>query len=225
MRLVFTSPRSDKITMTSRQILVSSLLTVLGVFALAGCNVIPPVQPDITRNYLLTAPISVESGTQTGTGTLRLGLRPVEVAPYLRKGSLVVRTGDNEVAFPNEARWAEPLGQEIASLLRRRLQASPTVARVLVPPFPFEPARDFDLSVQVVHCEGVRQGERSMARVVAVLEVFTAGGNPQIVLRKTIAAPETAWDGKDYARLAALLGEAVGVLGQEIVASLPEKKT
>ena len=210
--------------MLPRQISVSRLLAVLGLVALGGCNVVPPVQSDTTRNFLLSVPAVVEKEAPATTGTLLLGLKPVGVAPYLRKGSLVVRVGDNEVLFPNDARWAEPLEQEITVLLRKGLQAAPSVARVLVPPFPFEAARDFDVSVQVLQCEGVREGGKTVARLVASLEIFTPGDNPQLLARKTIAVPDAAWDGKDFARLAALLGEAVGVLGREIAAALPEKK-
>ena len=202
------------------------LLPLLALLVAAGCNVIPPVQPDTTRYYVLSGPALADAGgPATTAGTLRLGLRPVEIAPYLRKNAMVVRSGDNEVAFPNEARWAEPLEQEIGATLRQRLLAAPAVARVFTPPFPFDPSRDFDVSVQVLRCEGVREhGGRSVARFAATIEISTTGDKVQLVVRKTFVAPDAAWDGKDFGRLAALLGDAVGALSQDVVASLPEKK-
>jgi uncharacterized lipoprotein YmbA len=202
------------------------LLSVSGLLLLAGCNVIPPVQPDTTRFYVLSGAGVVAGSEQSPeTATLRIGLRPVEIASYLRRGSMVVRSGNNEVAFADQARWAESLEQEIGGLLRQRLQAAPTVARVFVPPFPVEPARDFDVSVRVLRCEGAREnGGRAVARFAAVIEISTAGDVPQIVSRKTYVAPEAAWDGADFGRLAALLVDAVTGLSQEVVSSLPEKK-
>jgi len=201
------------------------LASALGLFALAGCNILPPLQADATHYYVLAGPALTEPGTLPGAGALRLGLKAVEVEPYLRKGSLVVRTGDNEVTFLDQARWAEPVEQEIVAALRQRLLAAPGVGRVFVTPFPFEQARDFDVSVQVLHCEGLREGgRRASAQFAATIEVTTAGTNAQVVARKSFVAPDAAWDGKDPDRLAELLGQAVGALSQEVVAALPEKK-
>lgn len=211
--------------MKQRSFSVSRLLVFAsGLLLLDGCNVIPPVQPDTTRYYVLSGPTVAPTPSQPANGTLRLGLRPVEIAPYLRRGSLVVRASDNEVAFANDARWAEPLEQEIGNALRQRLLAAPGVMRVLVPPFPFEPVRDFDISVQVLRCEGAREGGGAVARFAAVIEISTGGVDAQVVTRKTFVAPDAAWDGKDFARLAALLSDAVAALSQDVVALLPEKK-
>ncbi|HEX2852928.1 MAG TPA: PqiC family protein [Opitutaceae bacterium] len=211
--------------MLSRRIFrAGSGLSLFALLALAGCNVIPPVQPDVTRYYVLSGPTIAPTPNQSTEGALQLGLRPVELAPYLRRGSLVVRAGDNEVAFANDQRWAEPLEKEIGNALRQRLVAAPTVMRVFVPPFPFEPARDFDVGVQVLHCEGAREGGRLVARFAAIIEISTAGADAKVVTRKTFVAPEAAWDGKDFARLASLLSDAVAALSQEVVSSLPEKK-
>ena len=212
--------------MNLRPFAVPSLLaSVLCLLATAGCNVLPPVQADATHYYVLTGPALTGSGTLPSAGALRLGLKTVEVAPYLRKGSLVVRAGDNEVAFRDDARWAEPIEQEIAAALGQRLLAAPAVGRVFIPPFPFEQARDFDVTVQVLHCEGVRVGGSSaVARFAATIEITTAGKDARVVVRKTFVAPDAVWDGREFGRLAALLGEAVGALSQEVVAALPEQK-
>jgi uncharacterized lipoprotein YmbA len=202
--------------------LLSSGLCLL---ALAGCSLLPPVQADATRFYVLGGPAPGGPGPQPIGGALRLGLKAVEVAPYLKKGSLVVRTGENEVAFPAEARWAEPLDQEIARTLRLRLLAAPAVGRVFVAPFPLDEKRDFDVSVQVLRCEGAREGGGgAVARFAALLEITTAGANGRVVARRNFVAPDAGWDGRDFARLASLLSDAVGALAQEVAATLPEKK-
>lgn len=204
---------------------LGSIFSLLGFLAAAGCNVVPPVQPDTTRYYVLSGLSLAESGAQSTAGTLRLGLRPVEVAPYLRRGSMVIRAGDNEISFAESVRWAEPLEREIGASLRQRLGASASVARVLTPPFPIEPSRDFDVSVQVLRCEGVRENAgRAVARFAAAVEISTTGENAQIVVRRTFIAPDAAWDGKDFARLAALLSDAVAALSRDVVAAIPEKK-
>lgn len=191
----------------------------------AGCNLIPPPTPDPTRYYVLTGPTLRAAGTQPVAGTLRLGLRNVELAPYLKKGSLVVRTGENEVRFPAEARWGDPLEMEILSLLRGQLLGAPTVGRVFVQPFPFDEPRDYDVSVRVIRCEGVESagGGKATVRFAATVEITTSGVAGEIVARRPFVAPEVAWDGKDYGRLAAELSNAVAALSREVVATLPAK--
>jgi len=189
---------------------------------LTGCNLIPAPTADSTRYYVLASPQLGAAGTQPSTGTLRLGLRNVELAAYLKKGSLVVRTGENEVSFPNDARWGEPLEQEILHTLRAQLLAAPTVGRVFMQPFPFDEKRDYDVSVRILRCEGVLAGGgKGATQFVATVEIMRSGTAGEVVARKRFVAPESPWDGKDFARLAAELSVAVGALSQEVVATLP----
>lgn len=190
-----------------------------------GCNVIPAPTADTTRYYVLSAPSAGAAGAQPINGGLRIGLRNVDLAPYLKKGSLVVRTGENELSFPPEARWAEPLEQEILHTLRAQLLASPTVGRVFVQPFPFEEPRDFDVSVRLLRAEGLLSaaGGAGVVRLVAMIEVTRIGALGEVVARRRFVAPETAWDGKDFSQLAARLSAAVAALSEDVVGVLPAK--
>ena len=209
--------------LTARGAIGIGLVAVM-LFA-AGCNLIPSPTPDSTRYYVLAGPALGTVGVPPVTGVLRLGLRNVEVAPYLKKGSLVVRTGENEVRFPDEARWGDPLEREILSSLRGQLLAAPAVGRVFVQPFPFDEPRDYDVSVRVIRCEGVDPagGGKASVSFAAMLEITTSGAAGEVVARKRFVAPEAAWDGKDFGRLAAELSNAVAALSQEVVAALPAK--
>lgn len=215
-------------TVGAKRMQVAALASVALGLLLSGCNIIPAPTADSTRYYVLTGPMgstSGEAGAQPITGALRLGLKNVELAPYLKKGSLVVRTGDNEVSFPNDARWAEPLEQEILHTLRAQLLATPTVGRVFTQPFSFDEKRDYDLSVRILRCEGVLAGGgKGSVQFAATVEITRSGPAGEIVARKRFVAPESSWDGKDFAKLASELSVAVGALGQEVVATLPAAK-
>lgn len=192
---------------------------------LAGCNVIPPPSADPTRYYVLSSATGTGSATAPATNALTLGLRNVDVAPYLRKGTLVVRTGENEVTFPNDARWGVPLEQDIARTLRESLNAAPAVGRVLVQPFPFEGKRDYDVHVQVLRCEGLAAKRGSAtASFSAMIEISSTGEGATVVARKLFVAPAATWDGSDFAQLAARLSEAVSALSAEVISLLPPKK-
>ena len=201
------------------------LSSAIGLLLVAGCNVIPPPQVDSTRYFALASPALDDSTARPTLGTLRLGLKAVDVAPYLKKGVIVVRRGENELVYNEYARWAEPLEASIARALRARLLGDAKTGRVFAYPFPFDQERDFDIAIGIVRCEGVQPGGGgAAARFVATLEITSAGPTSEVVVRKTFAMPDAAWDGKDYAALARALSDAVAAFGQEVAAALPEKK-
>ena len=207
------------------------------VLALAGCDVIPPPQADATRYYVLSEPAvssDITSGpaaadaaalagrTSVATRGLRLGLRNVELAGYLRTRSMVVRSGTNELVLEDLQRWAEPLDEGIGRVVRARLMADPAVGRVLPQPYPFDLERDYDVAISVIRCEGGTEGStRAVARFAAVIEITTAGSNPLVVAHRVYVAPEAPWDGRDFGELARLLGDDARALGQEIISMLP----
>lgn len=198
--------------------LVQSLLFA-GLVLAGGCQIIPDPVADPTRFFVLTGP-GLPSTTTSPQGTLRLGLKSVELPPYLRSRSLIVRNGRNEIAYEDFARWAEPLDSGIARVLRARLAVTPVVERVYAHPFPFNRDRDFDVSVNVIRCEGARDQNGSAVRFAAVVEI-TAAGTGTVVSRQTFVAPDIAWDGRDYPALVESISAAVGRLAEAVVEQLP----
>jgi uncharacterized lipoprotein YmbA len=213
-----------KLPTTPRPRPLARLALVCAVGLVAGCNVVPPAQDDPTRYYVLSdsAPAAPQAGPSQGGA--RIGLRAVQLEGYLRRREMVVRTGSNEVEFRDYRRWAEPLDAAIARILQARLQSSPAVAQAWVEPFPVDQDRDFDVSVAVSRCEGsASRSDRYVASLSATIEVSTAGPNAHVVARRVFAAPDAAWNGSDYERLAALLSADVAQLAQEVLAAVPAK--
>ena len=202
--------------------LLSSAFCLLLV---AGCDIIPAPQADQTRYFALASPALDNAEARPTRGPLRLGLKPVDVAPYLKKGVIVVRRGENELVYNEYARWAEPLEASIARAVRARLLADAKTGRVYAYPFPFDQERDFDLAIGIVRCEGVQPGGGGAAvRFVATLEITAGDAGAEVVARKTYTMPDAVWDGRDYAALARALSDAVAAFSQEVAAALPEKK-
>jgi hypothetical protein len=197
-------------------------LGLLGLgLCFAGCGgLIPPPQADPTHYYVLTGPAPAASDALP-TGHLRVGLRSVELAAYLRSPDLIVRQGTNELVLQDYARWGEPLEAGVGRLLREQLRAAPGVARVYPQPFPLDADRDYDVAVTILACEGGVEAGRRVAQFAATIEITTAGLDAHVVARRTFVAPAAAWDGRDFARLAALLSADVDALGREVVAALP----
>jgi uncharacterized lipoprotein YmbA len=198
----------------------ASILLPLSLALLAACNVVPPPQSDATRYYLLSSP-SLPASAPSSSG-LRLGLRSVDVAEYLRNRSIIVRQGANELVPDDYNRWAESLEAGISRVLRTSLVAAPNVGRVLAQPFPLDSDRDYDIAVTVLHCEGVRSGEsRGASHFSALVEIISGGPNPTVLARLNFTAPDLPWNGRDYDELAARLSESVSGLARAIVAALP----
>jgi uncharacterized lipoprotein YmbA len=194
-------------------------LCVVGV--VAGCNVVPPAQDDPTRYYVLSDSAAAAPQAQGG---VRIGLRTVRLEGYLKRHEMVVRTGANEVEFRDFRRWAEPLDAAVARIVRSELLASPEVSQVWLEPFPLEQDRDFDVSIEVTRCEGaVGSSGKYMASLSALIEVSTSGANAHVVARRIFTAPEGAWDGRDFDRLAALLSGDAAALGRDVLAAIPAR--
>ena len=65
--------------------------------------------------------------------------------------------------------------------------------------------------------------EEQMHLLEATIEVSAPGATPRIVSRKVFVAPDQAWDGSDFGRLASLLTADVGSLAREVLAGIPPK--
>lgn len=208
-------------------LLPSSVLWLLAsVLGLAGCTFIPEPKPDPTRYYVLTGPMAVANdAAEPSSPGLRLGLGAVELAPYLKGRSMVVRHGAHELTYNDFARWAEPLDAAISSLMRAQLLASPKVARVTTYPFSFDGERDYYVNIHVTHCEGAQpqpETDAFVARFAATVEIVAAGPEARRVAHRVFTAPAASWDGRDYGALAAALSDAVSALAQEVAAVLPD---
>jgi len=207
----------------SRSSTASAIVGLGLILLLAGCNIIPPPLSDPTRYYVLDAPATAGSGDTVPAGSLRLGLKAIEVPAYLRGREMVLRDGANEVYLEDYARWAETLQAGLTRVLKRELQANPAVGRLDAAPFPFDATHDYDVAVTIVRCEGAAEGGRHVASFAAIIEITTGGTDPRLIVRKEFVAPEVPWNGKDYSELAAGLSQGVAALSREIVAALPPK--
>jgi len=178
---------------------------------LAACNFLPEAPPENAHYFVLEAQ---PAGDRPAADSLRIGLRPVEVATYLRGKAMAVRVGDHEVRYAHDAFWAEPLDAGVARVLRESLAARATV---LAYPFPAQLPRDYDLTVRILGAEGAPGG----VRFVAVIELLRVGDKPALVARREFTAPPAAWH-NDYAQLARGLSQAVAALADEVLASVPK---
>lgn len=209
------------ITRESGRPFVATALLAAGLGLLAGCTIpLPSAQADLTRYFLLT----VEPGPTGAEAAAPLkrwvvGVRAVNIAPYLQTKSFAVRSHGNEIMFLDSVRWGEPLDLGIARVLAGDLQSLQNVGRVSTQPFRADEQRDFEVLVHVTACEGRADGE---VRFSAGWRVLGLTGTVGTVAEGDFSAAGLRWDGHDYGQLAAKLSEAVGALSRDIGAALPK---
>jgi uncharacterized lipoprotein YmbA len=151
---------------------------------------------------------------------LQVRVRDVEVAAYLQSKSLVVRLGRSEVAFAEFHRWAEPLDLGIARVLAEDLNELGG-GRLAVRRNGGE-APDLEISLRVLACEGVKEGEdRASSSFAAAWEARWAKGPDAGSVRRHHYRPAPgAWDGSDYALLAERLSDALAGLAREMAGAM-----
>lgn len=209
-----------KNSLSHKWILIATAIIALAV---SGCSVVPEASADLTRYYVLTNTQDDGQSTAVVDEGLKLGLKSVEVSRYLDKGSLVVLHGTNELVYNDYARWAEPISEGVGRIMRARLLDEPKVSRVFVDSFPFDQSRDYDISINVTHCEGAINGGAGEVRFAAVVEITTTGDDAQVISRTEFTAPLQSWGGRDYSELTQLLSESVALLCDNLAASLTER--
>ncbi len=193
----------------------------LAVLGLSGCNLIPPAQEDMTRFYVLSSDVPVAETSPTGVS---VAIRPVTVAGYLTHRDLVVRNGENEIAFKDLARWAEPIDTGVARIVRSHLLAAPGVSHVYLPPTPLDAPRDYEVTIDVIRCEGARTAAGTyVARFSGIIEIHKAGATDETGVRRVFQAEDRPWDGHDYSQLVSLLSQDVEGLGGAVADALPKK--
>ncbi|MCC5022292.1 MAG: membrane integrity-associated transporter subunit PqiC [Candidatus Synoicihabitans palmerolidicus] len=200
--------------MTSRAHLL--LLASAALLLTSSCSIIPEASSDPTRFFVLedlAASTALDAPANDG---VTLGLLPIEVTAYLVDSrAIAVTTSANEVTFRNFDRWAEPLDEGIARVLRTALSRQVSVKQVLVPPFPLTPARDYDLSIRLSECTGLQSGSIRYSLAFALTR-------PDGTLFKqgSFLRDDTPWSGESD-DLARLLSQATASAAQSIAAELP----
>lgn len=192
-------------------LLPSFLLVLFGLFAGAGCNVIPTSAPDATRYYVLTTtPAKPATATAPAAPHWRVSLRPAEVPSFLRGKAMQVRQAGNEIHYAEDARWAESLDAGLSRVLREGLENRGEIAHVVASP---GEDHDFEIAVRLLRCEGDR--EAKVARFSAVVEIYPPGAGTERRARDVFTTEIPGWDGS-YGQLALKLSEAADGLADRI---------
>lgn len=164
---------------------------------LAACN-LPQPQADTVRHFTLSGSYAPQA-----TGAV---IPMVRLAGHLKSRAMAVRVAENEVAYLEDVRWAEPLDEAITRIVRTRVGPAGT---------------DRKVTILVTHCElDRRQGNQ--ATLSASIEIAGGGADAPVQNTNFTASPRV-WDGKDYGTLVAHLQAGAVELGDAVAAALATK--
>jgi uncharacterized protein len=167
-----------------------------------------------------------------GLAPLSIGVRRLQLAPYLAAPAIVVRRGTHEIMTSDYHRWGEDLAEGINHAVARYLGDGAQFRTVDVAPWPVRSRYDYLVQLHIMRFEGqvsadaatVRSTDDAVApagavHVVATWEIIRQ--QDEVVLRRgTTEFREGGWQVGDYAALVAMMDQGLVVVARDITAAL-----
>lgn len=192
----------------------SDSVAVVLVIALGAtaCSLKPREDP--SRFYVL-APAAHAAPVETGLAGWTIGIGPVTLPAYLDRTEIVVRRGENEVAVPEQDRWAEPLTTGLQRVITEELTLLLAPQRALQHPWSSTAGVDFAVRIDVIRFDRDSAGT---AVLDARWRIEDGSGNRLVDSRRTHLAEPA--DGLETGFAVAAQSRALGALSQEIAGEI-----
>ena len=194
--------------------LMVALLTLPGCFSLS--RKAPPVERYVLGG-IRAAPMSALSSDSL---ELSIGVRRLDLAPYLATLAIVVRRENNEIVTTGFHRWAESPSAGLNRALSGYLALADGIRSVDVAPWPVRTTQDFLVQLHVERLEGVASAARlGEAQLLARWEIIRPSDG--VLLARGLTDYRAAgWVVGDYSDLVARLDQGLVALTQELVTCL-----
>lgn len=187
-----------------------------------GCFKLARPTPPLEEYVLGDAARTMAAAAKRDTGGLTIGLRRLDLAPYLASTAIVVRRG-SRIVTSDFRRWAEEPGAGILRAVAVSLGAAPTILAVDLAPWPAQASHDYLVQLHIAHLEGVAPEDVTATdgevHVMATWEIVRSQDGV-IVARGTSDRAEKGWRVGDYAGLVARIDTALTGLGGALAACL-----
>jgi uncharacterized lipoprotein YmbA len=199
---------------------LKSLLTVGALIATTGCFQLARPTPPLEEYVLGGGTGSVRAATGRSAGGVTIGIRRIDLAPYLATTSIVVRHG-SRIATSGFRRWGEEPGAGISRALAGYLGAAPSILAIDVAPWPVQAKHDYLIQLHISHMEGVT-AEDSTAKegevhLIASWEILRAEDGA-LLARGESDHREVGWRVGEYRSLVAGVEKGLGSLATDLVA-------
>lgn len=185
---------------------IARTLRVFGSCALltvAGCFTLARPTPPLEEYALGETPKAASTATARDPGGVTVGLRRLDLAPYLATTAIVVRRG-SRIVTSGFRRWAEEPGAGIMRAVAASIGSSPAILAVDIAPWPVQAQHDYLIQLHVSHLEGVADVDSTKAeggiRVSASWEIVRSRDGA-LVARGETDRTEPGWKVGDYRSL------------------------
>ena len=209
-------PNTRRMASTLRLFCICALLTEAGCFSLARPT--PPLE-----EYVLGAgPRPAAVAPARDAGGVTIGLRRLDLAPYLSTTAIVVRRG-SRIVTSGFRRWGEEPSAGIMRAVAVSLGAAPTILAVDVAPWPVQAPHDYLVQLHVSHLEGVAAEDSTATEgevhVMASWEIIRSQDGT-LVARGETDRRETGWRLGDYRGLVTRIDKGLTGLAGDLAACL-----
>lgn len=188
------------------------LLALTFILLLAGCGRSVPV------SYYQLASVTGEAATgeTTVASDLIIGIGPVRLQEHLDRPQLITRTGANRLQLADRHRWAEPLAENIAWVLRENLSTLLRTEHLLLYPWERSTRVNAQITLEILHCEGMDNGT---AQLTALWSILDRDGKVLLPPRRSSYQVPPATPNEEG--LASALSEAMSRLSRDIATEIP----
>jgi hypothetical protein len=200
-------------------------LRLLGICALlteAGCFSLARPTPPLEEYVLGAGPRPVAALPARDSGGLTIGLRRLDLAPYLSTTAIVVRRG-SKIVTSGFRRWGEEPSAGIMRAVAVSLGAAPTILAVDVAPWPVQAQHDYLVQLHVSHLEGVAAEDLTATEgeihVMASWEIIRSQDGT-LVARGETDRRETGWKVGDYLGLVTRVDKGLTGLASDLATCL-----
>ena len=185
--------------------------------AATGCSLgrsSPPLQ-----QFVLGGGARVESSAPTNPEGLVIGVRRLDIAPYLATPAIAVRRG-SRILHSEFHRWGEDLDEGINRAVARYLAAAGPIRAVDIAPWPTRSRYDYLVQLHVARFEGVLpDGAAAGAGEVHLLATWEIIRHEDgtVLVRGVTDFRAPGWKPGDYAGLVTLLDQGLNELAGDLV--------
>ena len=190
------------------------------VVLLSGCFKLGRESPVLQQYVLGGAQSTAARESMDAPATLAVGVRRLDLAPYLASPAIITRFGEHEIVVSEFHRWAEAPGEGISRAVARYLADQPAIRAVDVAPWPARAPHDYLIQLHVSRFEGTAatSATAGSAELAATWEILHPQGS--VLARGETEYSAGGWPVGDYARLVTLLDAGLSGLARELDACL-----
>jgi hypothetical protein len=211
-----TVPTSRRTARTTR------LFSLCALFAIAGCFTLARPTPPLEEYVLGGGLKAVAAAPARDVGGVTIGLRRLDLAPYLATTAIVVRRG-SRVVTSGFRRWGEEPSAGIMRAVAVSLGAAPAILAVDVAPWPVQAQHDYLVQLHVSHLEGVAAEDSTVTEgevhVMASWEIIRSQDGT-LVARGETDRREAGWKVGDYRGLVTRVDKGLTGLASDLAACL-----